>query len=234
MSVNISYIQLRRPEIQAEVLSVLQEIDLPGNALTIEVTEGMELHEYGYLNTIFSAWKKEGAEISVDDFGTGYSSLSWLKKLNIDEIKIDHCFVNGIQHSAYNLQLLTNIIEVAESGFLRVCCEGVETSAELAVLEPLHPPLYQSVFFSKPIPAESFLPMQLQMRFQQLYRPVQHPPLIKETAFEDPAVLEHAILEKTEDAIILCDTVTHELYYLNASAQQIFGARNYLHLGRSE
>ena len=227
VSVNVSYVQLRRPEIQAEVLSALWESGLPGNALTIEVTEGMELQEYGYLNTIFNAWKKEGVEISVDDFGTGYSSLGWLKKLAIDEIKIDRCFVSGIQHSAYNMQLLSNIIEVAKSGFLRVCCEGVETSEELAVLEPLQPTLYQGFFFSSPLLPEEFSPDSLQQRFQEQCRHVKHVPYTEVSSFENQTVLEHAVLEKTEDALTLCDIATHELYYLNPAAQRIFGVRNY-------
>lgn len=227
VSVNMSYVQLRRPEIQAEVLSALRESGLPGSALTIEVTEGIELQEYGYLNTIFSAWKKEGVEISVDDFGTGYSSLGWLKKLAIDEIKIDRCFVSRIQHSAYNLRLLSNIIEVAKSGFLRVCCEGVETTEELAVLEPLQPTLYQGFFFSKPIPPESFLPNDLQQRFQAQCQKMVRTSRTKGNAFENQAVLEHAVLEKTEDAITVCDPDTHELYYLNPAAQRIFGVRDY-------
>lgn len=227
VSVNVSYVQLRHPEIQTEVFSALRESGLPGSALTIEVTEGFELQEYGYLNTIFNAWKKEGVEISVDDFGTGYSSLGWLKKLAIDEIKIDRCFVSGIQHSAYNLRLLSNIIEVAQSGFLRVCCEGVETSAELAVLEPLQPALYQGFFFSKPIPPEAFAPNSLQQRFLERRRQVKHDSYTEESSFECQTVLEHAVLEKTEDAITVCDTATYELYYLNPTAQRIFGVRNY-------
>ncbi|MBM6828302.1 EAL domain-containing protein [Anaerotignum lactatifermentans] len=167
ISVNMSYTQLRCPEIQAEVLSELRENDLPGSALTIEVTEGIELQEYGYLNAIFSAWKKEGIEISVDDFGTGYSSLGWLKKLEIDEIKIDRCFISGIQHSVYNLRLVSNIIEVAKSGFLRVCCEGVETMEELAALETLQPALYQGFYFSKPVPPEHFALNSLMQRFKE-------------------------------------------------------------------
>lgn len=227
VSVNISYVQLRCPEIQAEVLSALEECGLPGNALTIEVTEGIELQEYGYLNTIFSAWKKEGVEIAVDDFGTGYSSLGWLKKLTIDEIKIDRCFVSGIQHSAYNLRLLSNIIEVAKSGFLRICCEGVESAEELAVLEPLQPTLYQGFFFSQPLSPEAFLPGNLQRQFQEYCRHLEHTSPIDGNVFENPALLEHAILEKTEDAITICDVHTHELYYLNSVAQQIFGVRTY-------
>lgn len=227
VSVNMSYVQLRRPEIQAEVLSVLHESGLSGNALTIEVTEGTELQEYTYLNTIFSAWKKEGVEISVDDFGTGYSSLGWLKKLTIDEIKIDRCFVSGIQHSAYNMRLLSNIIEVADSGFLRVCCEGVETAEELAALESLQPTLYQGFFFSRPVPPESFSPKILQHRFQEQYRQEKRSPHWEGETAEEQSVLEHVVLEKTEDAITICDIHTYELYYLNPAAQRIFGVRNY-------
>lgn len=227
VGVNMSYVQLRRPEIQAEVLAALWESGLPGNALTIEVTEGMELQEYGYLNTIFNAWKKEGVEISVDDFGTGYSSLGWLKKLAVDEIKIDRCFVSGIQRSAYNMRLVSNIIEVAKSGFLRVCCEGVETSEELAVLEPLEPTLYQGFYFSEPLVPEAFSPDSLQQQFQEQRRQVKHVSYNEVTSFDHQAVLEHAILEKTEDALIVSDIATHELYYLNPAAQRIFGVRSY-------
>ena len=94
----------------------------------------------------------------MDDFGTGYSSLGWLKELSIDEIKIDRCFVRNIQHSAYNLRLLSNIIELADSGQVRVCCEGVETAEELAVLERLHPDRYQGYFFARPVPPPSSFP----------------------------------------------------------------------------
>lgn len=226
VGVNMSYVQLQRPEIQTEVLSALHQSGLPGNALTIEITEGIELQEYSFLNTIFSSWKKQGIEISVDDFGTGYSSLGWLKKLEIDEIKIDRCFVSGIQHSAYNLRLLTNIIELANSGFLRVCCEGVETTEELAVLEPLQPTLYQGFLFSEPISPDACDLKEMQRKFQKLRRTETRRP-ITTLPEEVPADLEYAVLEKTEDAITVCDIHTHELYYLNPAAQQVFGVRNY-------
>lgn len=88
VSVNMSYVQLSHPGTQADVLRLLKESGLPGSALTIEVTEGMELRNYPYLNTVFSTWKAEGIEVSVDDFGTGYSSLGWLKELSIDETRL--------------------------------------------------------------------------------------------------------------------------------------------------
>ena len=227
MSVNMSYVQLRRPEIQAEVLSVLKESGLPGDALMIEVTEGTELQEYTYLNTIFSAWKKEGVSISVDDFGTGYSSLGWLKRLAIDEIKIDRCFVRGIQHSAYNIRLLSNIIELANSGYLHVCCEGVETAEDLAVLETLQPDLYQGFFFSKPVDSESFFTENLRQKLKKQCTKRKYDICPGEAIIEEQMKLEHDILEKTDDAISVCDVDTKEVYYLNAAAQRMFGVKNY-------
>ncbi len=229
ISVNMSYRQLEQPEIQAEVLNIVRRSGLPGGALTLEVTEGMELQNYPYLNAVFSAWKEEGIEIAVDDFGTGYSSLSWLKELSIDEIKIDRCFVRGIQHSAYNLRLLSNIIELAVSGQIRVCCEGVETKAELDVLEPLHPDLYQGYFFASPVKSDVFA-LKRRYRNPKVCRDdngKEQVPAMPGQPAVDRFTLEHSVLEKTEDVISLCDVRTHEVYYLNPAGQRLFGVRDY-------
>ena len=225
VSINMSYRQLWQSEIQEDVLKLLRASGLPGSALTVEVTEGRELQNYPYLNAVFSAWKEEGIAIAVDDFGTGYSSLSWLKELSIAEITIDRCFVSGIQHSAYNLRLLSNIIELAAGGGIRVCCEGVENSEELAVLEPLHPALYQGYFFARPMSPEKFV-------LRRNYLEAVPCPDDREReklsmSSKDRYALEHTILEKTEDVISLCDVLTHEIYYLNAAGKRIFGVRDY-------
>ena len=95
----------------------------------------MQLQDYTYYNKIFYDWKRKGIQIAIDDFGTGYSSLSYLKSIDIDETKIDRCFVNRIQKNAYNYRLLDNVIQLAHSARIRVCCEGVETEEELFVLK---------------------------------------------------------------------------------------------------
>lgn len=95
--------------------------------MTLEVTESMQLQDYSYFNKIFYEWKRRGVKIAIDDFGTGYSSLSYLKSIDIDETKIDRCFVTRIQCNAYNYRLLNNIIELAHCAQIQVCCEGVET-----------------------------------------------------------------------------------------------------------
>ena len=95
VSVNVSYIQLKEEGFAERILELLEEVGLPGKALTIEVTESMRLQDYQYFNKIFYKLKKHGIQIAIDDFGTGYSSLSYLKGLSIDEIKIDKCFVSA-------------------------------------------------------------------------------------------------------------------------------------------
>ena len=88
INVNISYVQLREKEIEGQVLELLQDEGLPGEALTLEVTESIQLRDYPYFNRIFHQWKRNGIQIAIDDFGTGYSSLSYLKSIDIDEAKM--------------------------------------------------------------------------------------------------------------------------------------------------
>lgn len=156
ISVNISYVQLMQPDILNQVLAILSESGVPGDALTLEVTESMQLHDPKYFNYIFSEWGNAGIGIAVDDFGTGYSNFAYLKNLNINEIKVDRCFVRDIHNSGYNYRLLHSIFTLAAESQIHICCEGVEEQAELQVLEELKPDLLQGYFFSKPCEKEQF------------------------------------------------------------------------------
>lgn len=229
VSVNMSYVQLSQPTIQEDVLEAVSRSGLPGEALTIEVTESMQLMDYPYLNDIFRSWKREGVEISVDDFGTGYSSLSRLKDMEVDEIKIDRCFVQDIQKSVYNYRLLSNIVELADSCRIRVCCEGVESREELEVLEELHPALLQGFLFSTPVSSPTFQAMYVQtpqplLRWQgeggELPSLGEHPGAAPEEAAQ-------LILNEENDIFYLSDVETYELYYLNPAGQRLFGVKDY-------
>ncbi len=156
ISVNVSYIQLQKKDIAETVLDILEQIDLPGSALTLEITESMQLENYEYYNQIFGQWKQVGIRISIDDFGTGYSSLSYLKRLEINEAKIDRCFINRIHHNPYNYRLLGNIIELAHSARIQVCCEGVESVDELQALSELQPDVLQGFLFAEPYEKKPF------------------------------------------------------------------------------
>lgn len=236
VSVNMSYTQLCQTDIADLVLKSLRQSGLPGSALTIEVTESLQLLDYPHLNDIFRLWKQFGIAISIDDFGTGYSSLGRLKEMEIDEIKIDRCFVRNIQHSAYNYRLLSNMIELADSSQIRVCCEGIEAAEELVVLEDLHPTLLQGFLFSKPCSPEEFqalylLPSspQFQARLNRedsFRRLVQDNQVLQSKDWPEEEVVQ-ALLDAENDIFYVSDLDTYELYYLNPAGQRLFGARDY-------
>lgn len=156
ISVNFSAVQLRERKVAQDVLDILAKTGLPGNALTIEITESVQLQEFQYYSEIFNCWREAGIELSIDDFGTGYASMSYLKQLNVNEIKIDRLFVKGVEEATYNYRLISNMIEFAKSNAIRICCEGVEDVKELTVLEGLAPNLIQGYLFSKPCRQEEF------------------------------------------------------------------------------
>lgn len=237
VSVNVSYVQLSQPDITQQVLECLQQSGLPGEALTLEVTESMQLQDYSHFNKIFYRWKQAGIKISVDDFGTGYSSLGYLKNLEVDEIKIDRCFVRGIQRSAYNYRLISNMVELAKSSQIRVCCEGVETREELAVLEKLGPDLIQGFLFNPPLTQEVFAKTYVQQDTPEYVAnnalrgelgrmkkgQVESLPREPQTS-EDPL---DKILEALDEIVYVSDRVTYELYYLNPAGRRLTGAYDY-------
>ena len=235
ISVNISYAQLAKEGIIQAVPEILERSGVPGNALTLEVTESMQLQDYPHFNKIFYQWKKYGIEISVDDFGTGYSSLGYLKSLEIDEIKIDRCFVSGIQHSAYNYRLLSNLVELARSSQIRVCCEGVETREELATLEELQPDLVQGFLFARPCDQEQFEAVYLESghpRFQarvELEQELRHLDIVHTASSASPAVGDDldTIIGALDEVIYVSDPTTYELYYLNPAGRRLTGIYDY-------
>lgn len=230
ISVNMSFQQLEHNSIEDDVLDIVKGSGVPGNALTIEVTESMQISNYPQLNSFFERWNKSGIEISVDDFGTGYSSLSRLKEMSVDEIKIDRCFIRQIQNSAYNFRLLSNIIELADSSQIRVCCEGVETVEELEVLNGLHPALLQGFLFAKPCSAQEF-----EEKFVLSEKGIEKN-FVNEsksakkndfTYYASADELAKLILDAEDDIVYLADLDTYELYYLNPAGQKIFGTKDY-------
>lgn len=156
ISVNFSAMQLREKDVAEKVLDILEKVKMPGDSLTIEITESAQILENQELRNIFRKWKEAGIGLSIDDFGTGYSSMSYLKELEVEEIKIDRQFISGIEEATYNYRLISNMIEFARNSNIRICCEGVEDVQELAVLEGLSPNLIQGYLFSKPCEEEKF------------------------------------------------------------------------------
>ena len=235
ISVNLSFAQLYQESVTQDVLQALAQSGLPGSALTLEVTESLELVEYTRINEIFRQWKLNGIEISVDDFGTGYSGLSRLKELEVDEIKIDGIFVRNIQQSAYNYRLLSNMVQLANSSRIRVCCEGVESEDELLVLQELRPMLLQGYLVSRPCG-----PAQLEARFMEKDNPAYLERLEVISRFKarqatravpgspcNESELALKVLNSESNIYYISDPETYELYYLNPAGQSLFGVHDY-------
>lgn len=150
ISVNFSVVQLRDKNIVSDIFRVLDETDMNGDCLTIEVTESIPADGKSWFISIISELKKRNIQIAIDDFGTGYSNLGYLRDMEIDEIKIDRMFIKDIEKDTYNYRLVENTISFAKTNSIRSCCEGVETPKELAFLESSSPDIIQGYLFDKP------------------------------------------------------------------------------------
>ncbi len=235
MSVNVSYVQLRETEIADYVLRLLDELDLPGEMLTLEITESIQLQDYRFFNKIFYKLEKHGVRIAIDDFGTGYSNLGYLKSIVIDEVKIDRSFVSGIQHSAYNYRLISNMIELARSEHIRVCCEGVETEAELQALKELYPNVLQGFLFAKPYTSKQFEEYYIcedSAKYLERKQKENRYRCLDECGNNE--IREHAekekllsIIDALEDLVYVRDQDNYELFYLNAAGREMTGAYDY-------
>lgn len=155
VSVNFSALQFEDTQLAEKVIAILEKSGLDSAALTVEITESMELHSSDRLVNTMKELRSYHINFAIDDFGTGYSNLSYLKQMNVDEIKIDRVFVSGIEKDSYNHKLISNVIEFAKGNAIRTCCEGVESARELAILELLLPDLMQGYLFDKPNTAQN-------------------------------------------------------------------------------
>lgn len=150
VSVNFSPIQFEDDQIGEKIVDMLKKTGMLGSALMLELTESVQLHQSEKFSNIVKYLKAYGVGLAIDDFGTGYSNLGYLKQLEVDEVKIDRAFVNGVEVGTYNYKLIGNVLEFAKANDIHVCCEGVETTDELAVLEALQPDLIQGYLFDRP------------------------------------------------------------------------------------
>jgi len=122
--------------------------------LTLEVTENLFIEDLRFLVPLLHEIKTMGIQISMDDFGTGYSSLSMLRKLPIDELKIDKSFVDEIVEDDVSASTVRNIIAIAKNFGMRVVAEGVESQAQKELLGTLGCDIFQGYYFAKPLSKE--------------------------------------------------------------------------------
>jgi EAL domain-containing protein (putative c-di-GMP-specific phosphodiesterase class I) len=158
ISVNLSPRQMLDEDIPALVAEVLTDSGLPAGQLTLEVTEGVFVHDVDRVVGQLHRLRALGVRIAIDDFGTGFSSLSYLRRLPADVLKIDRSFVADLPGSRSSASLVASIIELAHTLHLDVVAEGVETDAQRRCLVDLGCGLAQGYFFARPGPAEDCAP----------------------------------------------------------------------------
>jgi len=150
LAINISVIQFRQPDFVDTVLAALHMHDVPPTELVLEITETLFMSDFEKVLRTIERLREHGIRISMDDFGTGYSSLSLLRKLPIDELKIDKSFVDTILESEKAANMVRSIIAIARSHNMELVAEGVEEEAQARALVDMGCRRFQGYFFSRP------------------------------------------------------------------------------------
>lgn len=154
LSVNISARQFRQSDFVAQLSRILTESNAPAQRLKLELTESTVLENVEEAISKMYQLKRLGIGLSMDDFGTGYSSLHYLKRLPLDQVKIDQAFVRDIASDPNDAAIVGAIIAMSRALGLSVVAEGVEEMSQLAFLEQHGCRAFQGFLFGHPIPAE--------------------------------------------------------------------------------
>lgn len=156
LAVNVSAKQFRRSDFVAQVRRVLLETGAKPALLKLELTESIVLENVEDTISKMLEIKLMGVSFSMDDFGTGYSSLQYLKRLPLDQIKIDQSFVRDIAHDPNDAAIVQTIIAMSSVLGLNIIAEGVETMAQREFLDQHGCHVFQGYLFGKPMPIEEF------------------------------------------------------------------------------
>jgi EAL domain-containing protein (putative c-di-GMP-specific phosphodiesterase class I) len=156
LAINVSARQFRQPEFVAQVQAALQRHTVDPKLLKLELTESLLLENIEEIIKTMSALKEIGLRLSLDDFGTGYSSLQYLKRLPLDQLKIDQSFVRDLATDSSDKAIVRTIIAMARSLNLDVIAEGVETDEQQQLLLNKGCTHYQGYLFGKPVPIDEF------------------------------------------------------------------------------
>jgi diguanylate cyclase (GGDEF)-like protein/PAS domain S-box-containing protein len=156
VAVNVSARQFSQPDFVDQVLKALRHAGANPQRLKLELTESLLVDNVEEVIEKMGALKARGVGFSLDDFGTGYSSLSYLKRLPLDQLKIDQSFVRDVLIDPNDAAIAKTIIALARSLGLTVIAEGVETEAQQNFLASSGCHAYQGYFFSRPLPVAGF------------------------------------------------------------------------------
>jgi EAL domain-containing protein (putative c-di-GMP-specific phosphodiesterase class I)/PleD family two-component response regulator len=157
LAVNVSPVQLGRPEFIDELIATTRRYGLSPDRLELEITETVAMEEHQHANSVLSTLRREGFAIAIDDFGTGYSSLTKLRSFEAATLKIDRSFIAGLGQSSQNEMIVEMIIRLGERMNMRVLAEGVETQQQAEWLQSRGCMLAQGYLYARPESFEQFL-----------------------------------------------------------------------------
>ncbi|MEZ0494441.1 EAL domain-containing protein [Kineococcus sp. TBRC 1896] len=160
VSVNLSPVVLGDPSLVNAVRRAIAENALAPGVLTLEVTESALLGDPEAASTVLAALRAAGARLSIDDFGTGYTSLTMLRRLAVDELKIDRSFVVAAPQAPADAAIVQALVDLAHRLSMDVVAEGVEDGSTAALVRDLGADVLQGFHFARPVPAgEVFAPV---------------------------------------------------------------------------
>jgi diguanylate cyclase (GGDEF)-like protein/PAS domain S-box-containing protein len=156
LAVNVSAKQFYQLDFVDQVLEILNQTEADPTRLKLELTESLLVDNVETIISKMTALKKKGVRFSLDDFGTGFSSLSYLKRLPLDQLKIDQSFVRDINADPNDAAIVRTVIALGQSLGLDVIAEGVETEEQKNFLAIHGCAQYQGYLFSQPVPLAEF------------------------------------------------------------------------------
>lgn len=157
VAVNVSASQVQDPDFAARLRGILRETGAPQRRLKLEITERAMVANLANVLKNMESLRELGISFSIDDFGTGYSSLSYLKKLPVDQLKIDKSFVDDIESSNDSRAVVRAIISLASSLGMSTIAEGVESDRQKDLLIELGNQDFQGYLFGRPMPVDEFV-----------------------------------------------------------------------------
>jgi diguanylate cyclase (GGDEF)-like protein len=156
VAVNLSTRCLLDQGLPGQVARLLARYGLPADLLRLEITESAIMADPTRAIGVLQSLAKEGVRLSIDDFGTGYSSMTYLKRLPVDELKVDRSFVTDMRTTQGDVQLVRSVIDLGHTLGLQVVAEGVEDADTLTALRELGCDIAQGYHLGRPMPAALF------------------------------------------------------------------------------
>src|ERR1700704_6379094 len=154
ISVNLSAKQFLQPNLVEDIRKLIREINLPPEALKLEITESTVMKDPSAAVEMLQQIKALGVRLAIDDFGTGYSSLSYLHRFPLDTLKIDRSFISSMDDGGDGMEIARTILPMAKNLRLDVVAEGVETIEQFEQLKKFNCAFGQGFYFSRPLSAE--------------------------------------------------------------------------------